>query len=699
MPEYLSPGVYVEEVDTGNKPIEGVSTSTAGFVGMTVRGPTSGLPVLVTSFPDFARKFGGYLQLTGSFLSHTYLPHAVEGFFTNGGKRLYIMRVVPSDATNATTTAKGGLLTRLQEDAPVAQTVLKPTTLRGINNGTIIQLQMIKDSVVTNSNELTVQSINRASGEITVNADITATPTGPAVFEARYTSVFTNVNFTLRDNGTLDTSIALSTSRSNDFNTFTISAKDKGSWGKEIIIQAFHESAAKAEMDAFVSGALDDNKIRLKSTAGFYPKAWVEIDRGNTKMYRRVKSVDGTVLTLEGEQLADTDVAPEAPATTTIFSTCEFRLTCSYGGVVEQFNNLTIENIPGRYYLDRINNTSALISVGAPPSQTHPFRFPSGVDGIRVWLDTNGSDGTNPPNDLDYVGGGLSGQRTGIKALEDIDQISIIAAPGITSQVVQNALITQCELLKDRFAVLDPNPKSGIVTSPDTAPSLDDIQKQRNLYDTKYAAIYYPRLRIYDPVTQTDISVPPSGHVVGIYARSDIEKGVHKAPANEVIRGITGLELTINKGEHDILNPSPVNINVLRDFRSAGRSYRVWGARVITSDSDWKYVPVRRLFIFIEESIEQGTQWVVFESNDEPLWARVRRSVSAFLTNVWRDGALQGRTKEEAFFVKCDRTTMSQYDIDNGRLIMLIGIAPVKPAEFVIFRIGQWTGGSSLEEV
>jgi Phage tail sheath protein FI len=164
-----------------------------------------------------------------------------------------------------------------------------------------------------------------------------------------------------------------------------------------------------------------------------------------------------------------------------------------------------------------------------------------------------------------------------------------------------------------------------------------------------------------------------------------------------VIRGILGLELTVNKGEQDILNPK--NINVLRDFRADSRGYRVWGARCMTSDAAWKYVPVRRLFIFLEESIDQGTQWVVFEPNDEPLWARVRQSVTNFLTRVWRDGALMGATPEQAFFVKCDLTTMTQDDIDNGRLIMLIGVAPVKPAEFVIIRIGQKAGGASIDEL
>jgi uncharacterized protein len=185
------------------------------------------------------------------------------------------------------------------------------------------------------------------------------------------------------------------------------------------------------------------------------------------------------------------------------------------------------------------------------------------------------------------------------------------------------------------------------------------------------------------------VVAPPSGHLAGIYARVDVERGVHKAPANELIRGIVQIDQTINKREQDLLNPFPININVLRFFPDRGN--RVWGARVVTSDPEWKYINVRRLFIFLESSLTVGTQWVVFEPNDEPLWARVRASVSNFLTTVWRSGALQGATAAEAFFVKCDRTTMTQDDIDNGRLIILVGVAPVKPAEFVIFRIQQKT--------
>lgn len=278
--------------------------------------------------------------------------------------------------------------------------------------------------------------------------------------------------------------------------------------------------------------------------------------------------------------------------------------------------------------------------------------------------------------------------RTGLQALRNEDDISIVAIPGRTGNGLQQQLIAHCELMQYRFAVLD-----GPLPPNDT---LADVQALRQRYDSKYAALYHPWLVVPEPFpahldSVADYPIPPSGHVLGVFARTDIERGVHKAPANEVVRGITGLQRRLNKGEQDILNPYPQNINVIRDFRNESRGIRVYGGRVITSDPDWKYVNVRRLVIFIESSIDRGLQWVVFEPNAEPLWARVRRSISNFLTDVWRSGGLEGTKVEEAYFVRCDRTTMTQTDIDNGRLICVVGIAPVKPAEFVIVRIGLWT--------
>ena len=317
-----------------------------------------------------------------------------------------------------------------------------------------------------------------------------------------------------------------------------------------------------------------------------------------------------------------------------------------------------------------------LLPSGLPRAARHPAG--RGDDGLATLTDATfvGTDDREPEN------------RTGIAALKNIDDISIVACPGRTTVPVQQALINHCEELRYRFAVLD--------GPPPPADQMADVQALRQSYDSKYAAIYHPWLLIPDAMPDNlaaiaQVPIPPAGHVMGVYARTDIERGVHKAPANEVVRGITGLNRYLNKAEHDILNPFPVNINVIRDFRPDNRAIRIWGARVVTSDPDYKYVNVRRLMIFLEKSIDRGLQWVVFEPNAQPLWARVRRSIGNFLTQVWRDGALEGTKPDEAFFVICDRTTMTQADIDNGRLICVIGVAPVKPAEFVIIRIGLKT--------
>ena len=275
------------------------------------------------------------------------------------------------------------------------------------------------------------------------------------------------------------------------------------------------------------------------------------------------------------------------------------------------------------------------------------------------------------------------GHRTGIQSLQDIDDIRIIAAPGETNQTVQNALTTQAELMRYRFAVLDGELDPG----PTNVVNL--ILKHRNAYDSSYAAYYTPWVQI--GAGDQTLFLPPSGHVIGIYARTDNERGVWKAPANEVVRGITGLRTYITTGEQDILNPR--NVNATRRFE--GRGIRVWGGRTLSSDPEFKYINVRRFLIFMEASIDRGTQWVVFEPNSPETWSRVVDSVTAFLHTQWRSGALFGRKPEDAFYVRCDETTMTVDDVQNGRLICDIGVAIVRPAEFVIFRIEQITGFGS----
>jgi phage tail sheath protein FI len=353
--------------------------------------------------------------------------------------------------------------------------------------------------------------------------------------------------------------------------------------------------------------------------------------------------------------------------------------------VFEDFDNLTADSTKTNFAKTVINGASRLITIvscpGAPTAVAFPAaRLANGTSFPAV--DADFLDASQPDPEL----------RRGLAGLSAIREISIVAIPDafLAARInLENNLQDACDLARDRFAIHGVSPDSGDVTNAAVAP----------VRDSSYGAIYYPMLLVSAPHTPDGYQyVPPVGHVAGIYARVDVDRGVHKAPANEVVAGIITRDLSdghkplshvITKGEQDILNPK--GVNVIRDFRPDGRDIRVWGARTMSSDSMWKYVNVRRLFIMIEQSIDRGTQWAVFEPNTEPTWIAVRTSIANFLRTVWRNGALMGTTEEEAFFVRCDRTTMTQDDFDNGRLICLIGIAPAKPAEFVIFRISQKT--------
>jgi Bacteriophage tail sheath protein len=295
----------------------------------------------------------------------------------------------------------------------------------------------------------------------------------------------------------------------------------------------------------------------------------------------------------------------------------------------------------------------------------------------------------------DYVGD--VADRTGFGGLDAIDDVTMVAVPDLMSaykrgmidmetvKSVQLAMIAHCELMGDRMAIIDPPP--GL--SPQ---QVKEWRMDMAGYDSKYAAMYYPWIKVFDPASGMNTFVPPSGHMAGVWARNDASRGVHKAPANEVIRGAVTLETGLTRIEQELLNP--IGVNCIRAF--SGRGIRVWGARTLSSDAAWRYLNVRRLFNYLEESILGGTQWVVFEPNDDALWARVRRTIAAFLVNEWRSGALFGLTPDEAFYVKCDRETNTAESIDAGMVICEIGLAPVKPAEFVIFRLSQFSGGTSL---
>lgn len=277
------------------------------------------------------------------------------------------------------------------------------------------------------------------------------------------------------------------------------------------------------------------------------------------------------------------------------------------------------------------------------------------------------------------------GQRTGLKALLDLEEFNLISAPGITDKSIQEAIIQFAEKTRT-FAILD-----GPREIPEDK-GLDFILQNRPA-DSSYAALYFPWVYMYDPYEEKKILVPPSGLVAGMFARVDAEKGVHKAPANERLKGALGVKYKLTDEEQALLNPK--GINVIREFNDTGVT--VWGARTLSSDAEWKYISTRRLFLMVEKTLEKGTRWVVFEPNTPELWMRIIRNVKTFLLSLWRDGALFGKTPEEAFYIKCDEENNTPETIEQGMVNIEIGLAAVKPAEFVIFELTQWSGPEETE--
>lgn len=575
MAEYLSPGVYVEEFDSGPTPMQGVGTSTAGFIGVAERGPVVGSPVLVTGPADFTRKFGGYLH-ESEFGQYRFLAHAVNHFFANGGSRAFIMRVAPPDAKTAKVVTKKG-----------------------------------KESVLD------------------------------------------------------------------------IQAKDPGAWGNSVVITFEEVTNNKTQ----ILEDLGEGKYRFKNAVGFNVGDVAVLKGGKEDQFGIITNVTGDVITFAAKfsgNVVDTALLPK-----TTVSTCEINIAVDYSGEVEKYSGVTF-NAAAPSFIEKVMSQSTILNVKAQPIDTavSPMDvikqvFEGKGDKITVTL-SGGANGTAANlTDADFIGKDEGpGSRTGIQSFVDNTDVSIMAIPGIVSPNVQLSLVAHCENLGSRFAVLD---------VPMTAKTVADIMKHRDIVDSDYCAMYHPWLQVFDPLDKKDTFIPPSGSVMGIFARSDNSRGVHKAPANEVVANCTGLFVNYSVGEQDLLNPKGVNL--IRKFPGAG--IRVWGARTASSKPLWKYVNVRRLFIYLEESIKANTNWVVFEPNDENLWARVRRTIEIFLESVWRSGALVGGSPSEAFFVDIGPNTMSKDDIDNGRMICVIGVAPVKPAEFVIFRITQKTGESA----
>lgn len=592
MAEYLSPGVYVEEFDSGIKAMEGVGTSTAGFIGMAQKGPIQGLPVLITSMADYQRRFGGYLPEC-TYGNLRFLPYAVEQFFNNGGSACYVMRVCKEKSESDSD----------KDDQN--------------NDGAV-----------------------RAKG----------------VFVPQKKEEMADVEF------------------------LKLRASNPGVWGNSLqvkLVSAFKNRMAVAEMQAGQAAV---------ENAGSYQS-------GDLICIQCIKDTDGTKTTsltyalidkVEGSSIIFTEALSTVEEDANFFLyLVEWNLMVEDDTAMEQYEGISLNSARSNY-IGQAMEKSQLVTVesvdelkklkigelfGNAGELSFSIRFVEGSDGKIDQVQAN--------NVKLYEGeDGSPDKRTGLAAFKTLSDVSIMAIPGITDSAVQSALVSHCESMANRFAILD---------MPVEDKEVSELQQFKENIDSSYAAMYHPWLQCYDPLANRNVYMPPSGSVAGIYGRTDNTRGVHKAPANEIVRNCTGISVKYNEAEQGKLNPKGVNL--IRQL--PGQGIRVWGARTCSSDGNWKYVNVRRLFIFIEESIRANTNWAVFEPNDEILWSRVEGTIRVFLTTQWRNGALAGATADEAFFINIGKSTMTEDDILNGRLICVIGVAPVRPAEFVIFRITQ----------
>jgi phage tail sheath protein FI len=479
-----------------------------------------------------------------------------------------------------------------------------------------------------------------------------------------------------------------------------VHARYPGGWGNALVVRAVPVSLLNSTMK--LAAGANALSLSLNSTFGLFAGSALQLGTGGSAQLVTVKSVNRTKNEVTLESPLGTGVGLGDAVASREFNLFVDRYENDKVVESEQFEGLALHPAHARYApkavgaFDRASDTSAdsgaseLVRVSDRAKDDSGTDLP-GADVLRQSAPvgssfhmTGGDDDLASIDDNSFIGDASDDPhlRTGIQAMENENSLSIVAVPGRTSVPVQNALLEHCEKMRYRFAVIEPPAGSKIA----------EARAHRQNFDSTRGAIYYPWLDVPDPVGAPGdlIRIPPSGHVMGIYARTDVARGVWKAPANEVVRGIVQLDTALTKGEQDILNP--VHVNCFRDFRSVNRGLRLYGARTLSSDPEFRYINVRRTLLYIEQSLDTGLQWAVFEPNAEPLWASVKQSVTGFLRTLWRDGGLEGTSEEEAFFVNIGYdVTMTQADIDNGRMIVVIGVAIVKPAEFVIVRISQKT--------
>jgi uncharacterized protein len=654
MPDYTlkAPGVYIEEIPATG-PIAGVGTSTAAFIGPFLYG-TPNTPLLVTNWTQFKNAFGQYQsaqqqQLQGATI---YTPYAVRGFFDNGGTTAYIVRVWAGQGSAASADLSdrgGGTGKALHVQAQIEGS-------DGNNFSIAVQNAQIANTIVQKA---TANASSASGNTITLQ-----NPPDASLFKPFDYVTIVNSTERAQIGRIVGNQLILLTNLTGTYPSTP---------GGAAPVVRIADLVAKQP------------SFRLQNATGIEPGSVINLKQGNTTENHVVDSVVGSFVTLHDSLTNTFSMSTGTGATDVTVTTFEFSLFVYRSGqptALESFLNLSMDPRHSRYFGNAVNSAYVNVTLpGTPSTQTPPLNSPAAVGPTPL---TGGAD-----DDPDAIGSVQ--YQAGIDALQTIKDVNLVCVPGVSDPTIVSAVVTHCEQMGDRFAILD-SAQGATLSEP------NNVNDQRtNATSTfGYAAIYYPWISVGNPVGSGTVLVPPSGHIAGIYARSDNNRGVHKAPANELINGALNLEVILNDADQGVLNAA--GINVLRLF--PGQPPAVWGARTTAppDQTAWRYINVRRLFIFVEQSLLEGLRWAVFEPNDIGLWNKLERTITEFLTRVWGSGALFGNTASDAFYVKIDAELNPPSVQALGQIIIEIGIAPVRPAEFVIVRIAMWDGGSQASE-
>jgi phage tail sheath protein FI len=734
-----APGVYIQEISLPG-PIPGVSTSTAVFLGPAAQGPTF-IPTLLTNIGQFWSKFGSYIEDP----HRVYAAHAVNGFFAEGGQVCYFVRVG---------TGKQGSLNLLDAKG---RTVLVVTALKeGTFANTDVTIQVDRASLAATKGAGKGVSVTLNSTSITLDTaavgqlNVTTKNAGDALkFDVGDVVLLTDSTKTKTEKATIasissdatappgTTKFVVAVNLANDYGGGTMApvgaqrkvttadAADGTKFNPGDVVLFTDSTKTKTERVSISSVSTDtriapgltrfvvvgslandysggtmrvadvqpgQTRLRVLSTSGIEPGSYVSLEQNGVTENGVVRVVDQTnnVLTLT-KGLSNT-YPLDAAAKDLNVTTLEFTLTIKAKGKADEvFNKLSLDSRHSRNFLDIVQSATVSVDFADPPTTSLP------PDNLPVAV--NPAAGLSGGADEDINKISTASYHTGIDTLKKLDDVNLVCIPDAVggtmkpadTQDIQAYMVTHCQNMKDRFGILDPLPMPN-------PPSYDDITNQRqNLNsDGGYAALYFPWISISNPLASGRILVPPSGHVAGVYANSDNNFGVFRAPANESVSSALSLETIVTDDEQGPLNE--IGINCIRSFKGSG--IKIWGARTIAPGdaTEWRFVNVRRLLLYIEKSIQEGTRFAVFEPNNLTLWQTLKRLVSAFLRDLWEEGALFGDTPDQAYRVRVDETLNPPEIRALGQLIIQVTVVPTTPAEFIVFQVIQDPTGASLLE-